>query len=190
MSTPQESQEFVAQFLLRTLPSELLDTYITLTQLEYPISDKYSLTSQLGKRSEEKGNTNCKNSSSLNLINESLKVVDFPIQTPYSALEKFHARLFESFEPELKVDIPPDMSEQPSLAEVYRKAFGTRCSSVALEAYADAIRSDLNSYQALVIGQKAGEQCSHTWVPPLLPLPLHPPSPFSPFYRWRVFRGR
>lgn len=183
MSNPQESQELVAQFLLHTLPSGLLDTYITLTQLDYPILDKYSLAAQLGKRSKEKGDTDGTNSSSLKLISDSLQAVDFPIQTPHSALEKFHARLFGPSGPEPELDIPTDIVEQPSVAEIYADTFGNRCGRVALEAYSKAIRGGFSPFQALLMGHGVGERCSRTWVPPRIPLPR--PSPFSPFTPWR-----
>jgi hypothetical protein len=183
MSNPQEPQELVAQFLLRTLPSGLLDTYITLTQLNYPIPDKYSLTSQWGKFAKEKGDMNGTNSSSFIFIDDSLQAVDFPIQTPHSALEKFHARIFGPLGPGYEPIIPPNIEEQPSLASVYNGAFGTGCGRVALEAYSGAIRGGLSPYEALVIGHRAGERCTHTWVMPSIPLPRS--SPFSAFTRWR-----
>jgi hypothetical protein len=168
MATQQS--DLVTQFLLSVQPQWLLDAYRVISQLKYPIPDRYSLKGQLGDNSEKRGTRGEQVKIASDLINSSLQPVDFPIQTPQSALEKLHARLFPDLEIGPDLDIPADSVETPGIAAIYIETFGPVCGAEAIEAYLGAIRGGLSELQAVIVGHQAGKRCRTSRLRPL-PLP-------------------
>ncbi len=154
---PTQQEDLAVQFLVSLLPARLLSAYRTVAKLQYPISDKHSLTRQLDElRNGDKG-TDKPDKPSVDLIRRSLQPVDFPIETPRSGLEKFHARL--SVQPG-SVETPDrDFVDRPAIADIYERTFGSTCAAEAIEAYTEILRSGRSEAQAIVAGHLAGEEC-------------------------------
>lgn len=155
MSTQQK--DLAVQFLLGVLPARVLTAYQTIAKLEYPISDKQSLTRQLDELMTGNKDADKPDKPSVDLIRRGLEAVDFPIETPRSGLEKFHARLSVQLG---SVETPDrDSIDRPDIAEIYERTFGRTCAVEATEAYTEAILGGRSEAQAIIAGHLAGEEC-------------------------------
>ncbi len=155
MSTQQE--DLIGRFLLSMVPPRLMCAYRTLTQLEYPMSDKRSLALMLDELKAGKGTEGCE-LTAIDLIHTSLEAVDFPIENPQSALEKFHHRLARQhglWEP----SDPRDFVASPSIRDIYERTFGRICADEAIAAYEEALLGGRSELQAVLAGHWAGEEC-------------------------------
>lgn len=164
MSTYQEDP--VVQFLLNMLPPRLLAGYRTVAKLKYPIPDKHTLVGQLDRLISADTGLDKADKPSIDLIRMSLEPVDFPIETPQSGLEKFHARLTVQLGP---VEISDrDSVDRPGICDIYQNTFGTICGQEACNAYQEALRGGLSEPQALVAGHLAGKECQQNFITVLL----------------------
>ena len=153
----RQQEDLIGEFLLSIVPPRLLCAYRTLTQLEYPISDKRSLTLKLDELKVGKGSEGL-DGTSIDLIRTSLGPVDFPIENPQSALEKFHGRLSRQHGLWGPSDAR-DVVGRPAIGDIYERTFGRICADAAIAAYEEALLGGRNEYEAVLAGHWAGEEC-------------------------------
>jgi hypothetical protein len=154
---PTQQDDLVVQFVLSMLPERLISAYQMLAKLNYPIKDQRSLTNQLDKIMAGDNATDKPEKSVIDLIRWSLEPVDFPIETPQSGLEKFHAQISEKFDFSETED--GEFVDRPDIVEIYERTFGPICAEEAIEAYSERRRAGWSELRAALAGHMAGWQC-------------------------------
>jgi hypothetical protein len=155
--TPRENK-LVTDFLIRQASTDLLEGLNALSSMKFPVPDRLSFEGALEPQA-----TDDRYKQQLLLA---FGAQDFPILSPQSAFEKYHAKL------RLPAPIPalslppldlPDFSERPSPCEVYDMTFGRGLAAdCACRAFGEAIREGFNSLQATIIGHFAGRRAART----------------------------
>ena len=156
----KNNNDLVSDFILSTVPEQLLVSYRLLAQFKYPLSDKYSLKNELDMITKNAKASQLEKSAT-NLIASKLQATDFPINTAINALEKFHERLFPQHQ---LPDSFPDFVERPSISGIYQETFGNYCGQRATEAYNQAIMGGLSEYQAIMRGHVEGRRCERSYA--------------------------
>lgn len=154
---PTQEKDLATQFVLGMLPEGLLSAYRTVAKLNYPITDQQSLSKQLDKIVAGPTETDKPEKATIDLIRWSLEPVDFPIETPQSGLEKFHARFAIQFEAQETED--GEFVDRPPAAEIFERAFGPICAEEAIEAYSERRQAGWSELNAVAAGHVAGWQC-------------------------------
>jgi hypothetical protein len=144
----------VCEFLIKTLPTDLVEGLNILSTIKVPIHDKLSFESAIEEHSAD-------DKYKKNLI-QVFTPEDFPILSIQSAFEKYWAK----FPVTLPFPLPPidlpDFTFRPSVCDVYFRTFIPSAADCACRAFQEAIREGLNSWQATVIGHFAGRRAERT----------------------------
>jgi len=168
------NQNTIADFLLRNVPTELVEGLMVLQKMELPIHDRYSFKCQLDKITEQADD---KSKSIINEIVNQFAVQDFPILSLENAFEKFWDK-FQPFpfpfpfprppfpfpRPNFPPELPEEPGDEPPICDVYDRTFGsgTLAANCACRAYAEARRVGHNHLQAVLIGHFSGQRAART----------------------------
>lgn len=87
MTKESAATSVVMEFVYDQVPTRLLQAYELLASLDYPVPDQKSLEQALQQYDQEE------NEAVVEMIRDSLQPVDFGLDSPRGALEKFTARL-------------------------------------------------------------------------------------------------
>lgn len=173
----RQQNGLVSDFILSQQPSRLLQAYRIIANLEYRIVDRHSLVCQLDEIAQKNETSGKQEKLIFDLIKDHLEPADFPIETPRSGLEKFHARLSQSFIVEPPFPIPlrlrprtpylPDVGPflarpERSVRTDYIQMFGIRCGLEAYNTYLELhglSTTDADEVNAYSAGIRAGKAC-------------------------------
>jgi hypothetical protein len=174
----RQQDGLVADFIMSQQPSRLLQAYRIIANLEYPIVDRHSLVCQLDEIPQKNENSGKQEKLIFDLIKDHLEPADFPIETPRSGLEKFHARLSQSLiveppfprplrlrpRPPYIPDVGPFLARpERSVRTEYIQRFGSRCGLEAYNTYLESrgllTNPDADEVNAYFAGIRAGEAC-------------------------------
>lgn len=168
-----QQSKSVADFVLSTLSKNYLDALEILAKLKFPLADRESFLEQINTASGESKEARKAVAAQLS---QALGNLEFPIETPRSAMEKFHSktirgdigvtrfpfplRLQEPFDPR-----PVGRPEIDVRAEYIRR-FGIECGLQAYDVYlgiasrrrtgADPDGTEVAAYWA---GLRQGDRC-------------------------------
>lgn len=198
----------VAEFLLSSIPAQVLGGYKIVAQLKYPVGDKKSFSDQLDELAKQLKEPPGADALHIELVRVAFDVRDFPIQTAQGGLEKLHGILSKSPRSDLPRPIPPELTyvdprdfygtpEMPEINNlpIYQKRFGDCAGTCAYRHYLWGVTEGREAdYDAFFRGLSVGAECQRTGICPALPnprrrrgapapplflcLPFSPPPPF------------
>lgn len=164
-----QQSNLITSFVLSSLRKDYLEALRILANLKFPLPDLESFVRQVESESDKpKGPGKAATARLL----DTLGSLDFPIQSPRGAMEKFHAKNIAMF----GLDIPPQLSvfDQRPFRKVvkrpeinvrteYIQSFGLECGLEAYDAYLATSREgrdpDVAEVLAYLAGRREGERC-------------------------------
>jgi hypothetical protein len=176
----------LGEFLVDQLPASIRAASKVLTELQYPVPDKKSLREQLKEVQDDE--------ESMQLILATLVAVDFGLDTPQSALEKFQARVqgllvawgkpLESRHPET---IPDEFRRLPRIP---RPDFGgEECGRQAEELYNFLVDNGVHPFEAGISARWRANFCRE-YMPGNLGTDYCADMARRAFAYWFVLEGR
>ena len=184
----KKSDAIALEFVRSKIKPQLLAAYSVVADLQYPIPDHQSFSTQVESLSKSQ---NAKDS--LGLVAGVFEASDFPIQTVRGGLEKFHARFASVYGDPWLRPIPPkpvfvnypsfgDSVVPPEVNVVrdYEARFGrrlwdsrgiptNRVLECALAHYSASLAIGDTAVEAFFRGLRAGEMCQRNRACPVLP---------------------
>jgi hypothetical protein len=188
-----KSENLVTEFLLSSIPTQVLDAYEIVSQLTYSVDDKHSLSVQLDKLAKQLKEPADKDTLAIALVRLTFDAGDFPIQSVRGGLEKLHSKLSGRFAfnipPQHELPFRPDPEDhgeapQIDMFAVYKtRLHGDECAASCAFAHYNWYLAhpdsrfesgEVRDFYAFLGGLGAGEDCQRTGFCPGFPGPRNP----------------
>jgi len=162
MADHHQQSSLVTSFVLSNQPKTYLEALTLLASLAFPVADMETFTKQveaIANTAKESGKT------ATTLLHTTLGSLDFPIQSPRGAMEKFHAKITQlEISDRLSPPDPPIGRPRTGVLAEYIKRFGLRCGLAAYDVYLEQVlrggpTNPFAEFGAYLAGLSRGRRC-------------------------------